>query len=871
MAEKQTSPVTILSDNSLYRIVILFVFTILGLLYLSYLSIQIQATVRAFVGAESLWSKSQKDAYYFLTRYILNRSEKDFEKYRSEFEVMKGDWDSWIEMNKPKPDLKKAFQGMLKGRNHPDDIPLMIEIYLNFHHFPKFEKADEVMKKQGPALQRAVQLSEEIHREISSGKRGEEKVYQWMIELEHLNSEESRLEEEFSSVLSDAARWIKGILFGGILLVGGSLIFIGVIITFRWGRQIQKGALSVRDSENRLQMVTTQLPSVLWTTDRNLVFTSSTGAGLSKMNLQQNQVVGISLWDFFQTRDPENPSIAAHLHALRGNSSSYDTEWAARVYQAHVEPFFDQNKNIIGTIGVASDITEIKRATDALAEEKERLNVTLRSIGDGVITTDALGKVILINPVAESLIGWTQQEVFERPLSDVFHIINEKTRVQSENPVTQVLARGEIVTLANHTILISKNGRERNIADSGAPIRDKNGDLIGVVLVFRDVTQEHQIQSELLKKMKLESLGLLAGGIAHDFNNILTAILGNVSLAKMELDSESPARRYLDGTEIATLKARDLSSQLLSFTKGGAPLKTISPFTRLVEDSTRFILRGSNILSTFYIPDNLWMGDYDPGQITQVVHNLVINAQQAMPGGGEIVISAGNVVIDEKRSKTLILNPGPYVFLTFKDTGKGIPSDLLNKVFDPFFTTKEKGSGLGLFMAYSIIKNHGGAITVESKVGLGTTVTIYLPAVTDSSPLKETRKEAIFLGSGRILLMDDEELITNMATKMLQKLGYEIEVASRGEEALEKYRKAKENDLPFKAVIMDLTIPGGKGGKETIQEMLAYDPGVKAIVSSGYSNDPIMADFKKYGFKGCIAKPYRIEDFSKILYQVLQT
>jgi CheY-like chemotaxis protein/two-component sensor histidine kinase len=322
---------------------------------------------------------------------------------------------------------------------------------------------------------------------------------------------------------------------------------------------------------------------------------------------------------------------------------------------------------------------------------------------------------------------------------------------------------------------------------------------------------------------------------------------------------------------MATLKARDLSSQLLSFTKGGASHKTIASIARLIEDSTRFVLRGSNIRSTFYLPDNLWLAEIDPGQITQVVNNLVINAQQAMPGGGEIVISIGNVMIGEQRAKTLILNPGPYVSLTIKDNGKGIPSDLMNKIFDPFFTTKEKGSGLGLFMVYSIVKNHDGGITIESKVGLGTTVTIYLPAVTDKKAMEENQKEEIFPGSGRILVMDDEELVTNMASKMLQKLGYEVDIVSHGEDALEKYREAKENDNPFKAVIMDLTIPGGKGGKQTIQEILAYDPETKAIVSSGYSNDPIMAEFQKYGFKGCVAKPYRIQDLSKVLYQVLQS
>jgi CheY-like chemotaxis protein len=195
----------------------------------------------------------------------------------------------------------------------------------------------------------------------------------------------------------------------------------------------------------------------------------------------------------------------------------------------------------------------------------------------------------------------------------------------------------------------------------------------------------------------------------------------------------------------------------------------------------------------------------------------------------------------------------------------------MNKIFDPFFTTKEKGSGLGLFMAYSIIKNHDGAITVESKVGLGTTVTIYFPAVTDNISIEENQKEEIFFGTGKILLMDDEDLVTNMASKMLQKLGYEVEIAYSGEEALERYREAKRNHLPFRAVIMDLTIPGGKGGQQTIKEILAYDPDAKVIVSSGYSNDPIMAEFKKYGFQGCVVKPYRIQDLSKALYQVLRS
>lgn len=581
--------------------------------------------------------------------------------------------------------------------------------------------------------------------------------------------------------------------------------------------------------------------------------------------------MGMPVKTFLEKWDSKKIGLEAHQKALQGESMNYEIELYDRIWTAHVEPFRDEEGSIIGVLGMAYDITERKNQEIALMIEKERLLVTLRSIGDAVITTDNSGKVTLLNPVAEKLTGWSQIDAEGKFLSEVFPVFNELTGAAIEDPVAKVISTGQVVELANHAVLKSKNGVSLSIADSGAPIRNKDGKVLGIVLVFRDVTQEQKIQSELLKKMKLESLGLLAGGIAHDFNNILTAILGNVSLAKTELDPEMPARRYMDETEIATLKARDLSSQLLAFTKGGAPQKTISSFTPQIEDSTRFVLRGSNIRSTFYISDNLWKGAIDPGQITQVVHNLVINAQQAMPGGGEMVIRAGNVMIDEQRAKTLLLHPGPYISITFKDNGKGIPSELMSKVFDPFFTTKEKGSGLGLFMAYSIIKNHNGAIKVESTVGLGTTVTIFLPAVTENIPIEESKKEEIFLGSGRILLMDDENLVTDMASKMLQKLGYEVEIAYRGEEALEKFRAAKESRRPFKAVIMDLTIPGGKGGKQTIQEMLAYDPDTKAVVSSGYSNDPIMAEFLKHGFKGCVAKPYRIQDLSKVLYQVLQS
>lgn len=486
-----------------------------------------------------------------------------------------------------------------------------------------------------------------------------------------------------------------------------------------------------------------------------------------------------------------------------------------------------------------------------------------------MITTNSQGNVVLINPVAEKLTGWRQNEAEGNPLSLIFKIFNEITGQPIEDPVRKVIITGQVVALANHTYLKSKEGNKIPIADSGAPIRDKEGNIIGVVLVFRDMTHEYKMQNEILRQMKLESLGLLAGGIAHDFNNILTAILGNVSLARIELDSKVTVNRYLDETEKATLKAKELASQLLTFSKGGIPQKKILSIKPLIEESTRFALRGSNIVPLFHFPDTLWRVMVDPGQITQVVHNLIINAQHAMPKGGEIVITAQNETLDEQGAKTLVVTEGSFVSICFKDNGAGIPKEIKNKIFDPFFTTKEKGSGLGLFSVFSILKNHDGAVTFESRVGLGTTFCIYLPAVLENLHEEEIKENIVFYGTGRILMMDDDELIRNMAVAMLGKLGYEVEVVRTGEEALDMYRKGKETNKPFRAVIMELTIPGGKGGKATIKELLTIDPDAVAIVSSGYSNDPVMANYLEHGFKGRVVKPYRIEDLSETLSKII--
>jgi PAS domain S-box-containing protein len=516
---------------------------------------------------------------------------------------------------------------------------------------------------------------------------------------------------------------------------------------------------------------------------------------------------------------------------------------------------------------IIHDITARKEAEAALAQEKERLAVTLQSIGDGVIATDNERRIALMNQVAEKLTGWTQAEALGRPLSEVFHIINEETRVPCEDPVAKVLESGRVVGLANHTVLIARDGTERLLADSGAPIFDHDNRIIGVVLVFQDVTMQRQMEAELLKLEKLSSLSVLAGGIAHDFNNILTAILGNISLAQLYCKGEKDISQRLAEAEQATMRGRNLAQQLLTFAKGGEPVKELIRLEDLLRESALFATSGSPVRCEFSLADDLWPVEVDPGQIGQVIQNLAINAVQAMPEGGDMQILAENVM--PRAEEGLPLKPGRYVKITVQDQGMGIPANYLPRVFDPYFTTKQTGSGLGLATAFSIIKNHDGHIAVDSQIGRGTRVSIYLPASSRvPAPSQEMERE-LLAGKGKILVMDDERMVREVASKILTFLGYEAVVVEDGAAAIVAYTKAREEGQPFDLVILDLIVPGGAGGQETMEKLLALDPEVKAIVSSGYADDPVMTHYQQYGFRGFIKKPYRVTDLSKILHNVI--
>lgn len=513
----------------------------------------------------------------------------------------------------------------------------------------------------------------------------------------------------------------------------------------------------------------------------------------------------------------------------------------------------------------------VQERTEELADEKERLAVTLRSIGDGVITTDLEGRIVLINTSSEQLTGWTQEEAVGRPIQEVFRIINGHTGEPCANPVDKVIATGQIVALANHTSLVARDGTHHDIEDSGAPIFDQKGLVIGTVLVYRDVTGEKRTKRELAKVKKLESVGVLAGGIAHDFNNILAGILGNVELAVLYTDPNSQAYPLLRETIKASLRAKGLTQQLLTFAKGGDPVKQAASITQIITDSANFVLHGSAVVCDYSIPDDLWQVDVDAGQISQVVQNIIINARHAMPQGGGVEVCCHN--IDDGSVDCVGLLPQKYIKMTIADTGPGIPAQFVDKIFDPYFSTKQEGSGLGLAICHSIICKHDGIIYVESEGDRGTVFTIYLPAsvaqVGGGDPVRADLSETD--SNATIMVMDDEPMLREMTKHMLTRLGYNVVLVKDGHGAIEIYNKSfKDDNRSIDGIIMDLTIPGGLGGKETVQEILRIDAGAKVIVASGYSNDPVMARYMDYGFVASIAKPFQLLELQEILHHILK-
>lgn len=626
---------------------------------------------------------------------------------------------------------------------------------------------------------------------------------------------------------------------------------------------------TLRESEERFRSLVEQALDGIFLHDLDGRIIDVNPSGYRMLGFNRDELLGMNIADIESGIDPRTlkdlwtilksgEARVVQGRALRKDGFTFPVEVQLGLVQ------WGERQMVLAMV---RDISERKQAEDALAAEKELLAVTLRSIGDGVITTDQEGKVLLLSRIAEKLTGWSEEEARGKPLHEVMPLVHRVTRQRLESPVRRVLDSGQIVFLDSEALLIARDGTERLIADSGAPIRDPRSRVIGVVVVFRDITTQQRLEEELHKAQKLESLGVLAGGIAHDFNNLLTGILGNISMAKLDA-ADAAMHQQLEAAGNAALRAQGLTHQLLTFAKGGAPIKTVAAIADLVRESAEFALHGSRVGYTFRCGDDLWPVEVDASQMSQVINNLVLNAVQAMPGGGGIAVTLENVNL--AKDAGLPLAPGPYVLIRVADQGVGIDPAHLGRIFDPYFSTREEGTGLGLASTYSIIKRHEGHIDVASKPGKGTTFAIWLPASPGKAIEQPTAVGTPVCGQGRILVMDDEAMVRELARAVLERLGYEADFAEDGEAAMALYRQAQAAGRAYDVVIMDLTIPGGMGGQEAIEELLRINPQAKAIVSSGYAQDPVMANYRDYGFRAVLAKPYSVEALSKVLHRLLQ-
>ncbi|MFC1480961.1 PAS domain S-box protein [Candidatus Neomarinimicrobiota bacterium] len=514
----------------------------------------------------------------------------------------------------------------------------------------------------------------------------------------------------------------------------------------------------------------------------------------------------------------------------------------------------------IAILAVMRDITERKLAEESLAKSEQDLRILYNNAMEGIFRTTPDGKFLFANPAMAKMFGYESVEDLLK-INTADQYIDAKQREEVKALYTQ---NDHIKNWESE--MLRKDGSKVWVRISSSAVKDEDGNTKWYEGFVSDITESKKLEMELLKSQKIESVGLLAGGLAHDFNNALTSIQLQATVASLKEAVPTEVMEILEGIYQSVTKAKAITQQMLTFSKGGAPLRATTNIVALIQESVQFALSGTNITPTFEIDHDLHNSEVDQNQINQVISNLIINAQHAMPMGGKIKISGKNISVTPT-SQLGPLKPGEYISISIEDQGHGIEPANLDKIFDPYFTTKQAGSGLGLFACYSIIDKHDGWLTAESEMGEGSTFTFYLPISTEDlaeSP-KKIADRGVVKGTGTILIMDDEPLLRTMLSSLLESIGYSISVSADGEEAIEMYSSALEADTTFDLVILDLTIPDGLGGAETIKRLIEIDPEVNAIVSSGYSNDSVVINYKDHGFSAVLPKPYSLEVLAEVV------
>jgi two-component system cell cycle sensor histidine kinase/response regulator CckA len=628
----------------------------------------------------------------------------------------------------------------------------------------------------------------------------------------------------------------------------------------------------LRRSEKKFRAIFDQTFQFIGLLDIKGTLLAANKTSLDVLDIKEEDLLGNPFWETpWWNHSPELQKKlknaidrAAKGEFVRFEASHFNKEGNSFYVDFSLKPVHDDTGNVIMLIPEGRDITERIYAQEALQESQERYQGIYNATSDTIFIHDAAtGAIIDVNQAMLDMYGYTKEEALKLTVDNFSAGEPPYTQNEADEKINAALLFG----LQTFEWKAKRKNGELFWVEVALKFTEFHGKRF-IIAAVRDISDRKQVEEELIKIKKLESIGVLAGGIAHDFNNILAAILGNISLANLLLKpDEVKVHSLLQEAEKASLRAKGLTQQLLTFSKGGEPVKSLASISDVIMDSTEFILRGSDVKCEYSFPDDLWHAEIDRGQISQVIQNIILNSSQAMPEGGIITIHCENYVYNG--TLTLPIAAGDYIKVSLVDRGVGIPRDLLDKIYDPYFTTKHEGNGLGLAVTHSIIIQHKGHIAADSKQGQGTTVTIYLPAFKQKK-LKEQKEEPLPVGGkAKILFMDDDKMVRTMANEMLSHYGYEVFLAQDGQEAITLYRESLKDGAPIDLVIMDLTVPGGMGGKETIKEIIAANPQVKAIVSSGYSNNPIMANYGEYGFSAAVSKPYRQEELIKVINRII--
>ncbi len=643
---------------------------------------------------------------------------------------------------------------------------------------------------------------------------------------------------------------------------GAFVLTTAVLIFFLLKKEIalqMRARDELRASEEKYRMVVNNSPDLLYRTNPKGIVTFITPSITPLTGYSMEETIGMNIAQelYFHPKEHEN-----FLNQLteKGSVKNFEAQlrrkdgsiwWAS----THAHFFRDTKGRILGIEGISRDVTLKKEFELALLAREQQLRAILEANPDPMVMYDLKGIPQYINPAFSQVFGWGFEELEGMKIP---FVPLDQEKISSEK-IKELYTHGK--PLSFETKRYTKEKKLLDIILSAAVIKGETGTPSGMVVNLTDISERKLLEAQYERAQKMESLGTLAGGIAHDFNNYLSGIFGYLDLA-LEDTTDEKIKGYLSKVLASSDRAKGLTQQLLTFSKGGAPVKTVAPLDPFLQDSTRFALSGANVACNFEIPQDLWTCEYDKNQISQVIDNIVINALHAMPSGGTVTVTAQNWVCPPNES--LALAPGKYVKISISDTGIGIAPQYIHRIFDPFFSTKQTGSGIGLATSYSIVKRHDGIIDVVSEQGRGSCFHIYLPATGRIGKNKLPASVKKYHGTGKLLIMDDEELVRKMLVEILKGMGFSVVATQDGEAAFDAFITARNQGDPFRAAILDLTIPGGLGGKDTVQRIRKIDQKIPVFVVSGYSEDTAVAEPESFGFTASIGKPFLISQLSQM-------